>query len=234
VDQTAYQCRTENCACGRRKQATRARVPKTAPQIPLVLRKDRSTVPIEQKPRPVPYEWKTDYSGPCSVSQSNPHLDMLLRASALTRPPMFCEICGKRSRWIFCNRCSSNVRRESYKAVRKLALTYLGGRCACCKSERNLEIDHIKTESSRLGKNYSRRGLRRELSHETLIRAIRGDVALQLLCKGCHRSKTNDEYRKQPDGTYKATGECHHQRARREFKELRLGLDSAPTNGVET
>ena len=73
-----------------------------------------------------------------------------------------------------------------YKAKRRLGyIEYLGGKCVQCNSTENLEFDHIdpKTMSFRIASNIGRKDdvVKKELAK------------CQLLCKTCHRKKSNNE-----------------------------------------
>jgi 5-methylcytosine-specific restriction endonuclease McrA len=69
-----------------------------------------------------------------------------------------------------------------HRTVEK-AVAVLGGECAQCGASEQLEFDHVVPVGSD-----------RPTKRVELRRVVKGDVTnLQLLCKACHREKTNAE-----------------------------------------
>lgn len=75
--------------------------------------------------------------------------------------------------------------KKRYYTRRKQAISYLGGKCVRCASDRRLELDHIDktTKEFDIGKFWG----------TGLDRFWKEVAKCQLLCKRCHMDKTNVE-----------------------------------------
>lgn len=89
-------------------------------------------------------------------------------------------------------RASNAYYLERYHRIRKEAIEILGGKCVCCGSTENLQIDHIdpKEKTLKVAKEYAN-----PLFWEELKKC-------QLLCQSCHIKKTSEEQRKNIHGTW--------------------------------
>ena len=82
--------------------------------------------------------------------------------------------------------CYKHKALEKRNTRRKIAIEYLGAECASCGATDGLEFDHIdrSTKSFSIGSGLS-----------FAMRTIYNELdKCQLLCKRCHRKKTNMEY----------------------------------------
>jgi len=75
--------------------------------------------------------------------------------------------------------------RKRYHKKRLWAVQYLGGRCVCCGSIDNLEIDHINPDTKSFGLN--------NLWSVAWARYVGELDKCQLLCRSCHLEKSKGE-----------------------------------------
>lgn len=107
-----------------------------------------------------------------------------------------CSICTEANseysrNWHGENRASHNEylrtrQKERYHTNRTRFLLVLGNECAACGTSKDLEFDHIDPST----KEKKIAGLLGRSSEETIMEEL---VKCQLLCKACHRTKSNKD-----------------------------------------
>lgn len=73
---------------------------------------------------------------------------------------------------------------ERYHSRRNQFVDLLGGKCTCCGSTEQLEIDHIDSSQKELTVT--------TMCYSSMKRALAELAKCQLLCKSCHQKKTNN------------------------------------------
>lgn len=85
--------------------------------------------------------------------------------------------------------------RKRYSAVRQQAIAALGGRCVKCGGDSELQFDHVDANSKVVDPSSVMTGNEAKAKAEL--------AKCQLLCRSCHREKTNlERYGVRVHGTY--------------------------------